>query len=54
MISLFKNSTHSLKKKYEKLTEEAYRLSKTNFNESLKLQKQAQEIHLQLFQKSHP
>ncbi|WP_425389509.1 Lacal_2735 family protein [Ekhidna sp.] len=45
MLNLFKSSKVSaMQKKYDRLMKEAYYLSKSNPEESLKKQKEAQEI----------
>ncbi len=45
MIKFFKQSkVDSLRKKYDKLMKEAYDLSKYNPDESLRKQKEAQEV----------
>ncbi|SNS42628.1 hypothetical protein SAMN05421640_0089 [Ekhidna lutea] len=45
MLNLFKSSkVNSLQKKYDRLMKEAYDLSKSNPDESLQKQKEAQEI----------
>ncbi|WP_420576480.1 Lacal_2735 family protein [Ekhidna sp.] len=45
MIKLFrKTNVESLQRKYDKLMHEAYVLSKTNTEESMKRQKQALEV----------
>ncbi len=45
MLKLFKSSkVDSMQKKYDRLMKEAYDLSKSNPEESLRKQKEAQEI----------
>jgi len=51
MINLFGTSRSSLKKKYDKLVKEAYHLSKVDPEESLRIQKEAQKIQLELIKK---
>ncbi|MEO9869840.1 Lacal_2735 family protein [Ekhidna sp.] len=52
MINLFKSSkVSSLQKKYDKLMKEAYDLSKSNPEESLRKQKQAQEVQREIIAK---
>ena len=49
MLNLFKSSkVSSMQKKYDRLMKEAYELSKSNPEESLKKQKEAQEIQRQI------
>lgn len=49
MLNLFKSSkVSSLQKKYDKLMKEAYDLSKSNPEESLRKQKEAQEVQRKL------
>ena len=50
MLGLFKPPKSSLQKKYDKLMKEAYQLSKVDHQESLRIQKEAQKIRLQLNQ----
>ena len=46
MFKLFKPANvRSLQKKYDKLTKEAYDLAKLNPEESVRKQKEAQEVH---------
>ena len=52
MLNLFRSSTGSLQKKYDKLMKEAYVLSKVNPQESLRKQKEAQQVQLQLIQRA--
>ncbi|MEM0939323.1 MAG: Lacal_2735 family protein [Bacteroidota bacterium] len=49
MLSLFKlYKKNSLQRKYHRLMKEAYDLSKVNPEESLKKQREAREIQLQI------
>jgi len=49
MLNIFKSSkVNSLQKKYDKLMKEAYDLSKSNPGESLKKQREAQEVQKRL------
>ncbi|MEQ9466763.1 MAG: Lacal_2735 family protein [Ekhidna sp.] len=49
MLKLFKTSkVNSLQKKYDRLMKEAYDLSRSNPDESLQKQKEAQEIQRQI------
>lgn len=52
MLSMFKTSRGSLQKKYDKLMKEAYHLSKVDPQESLRKQKEAQQVQLQLIQRT--
>ncbi|WP_370088137.1 Lacal_2735 family protein [Ekhidna sp.] len=49
MIKFFRSSqVNSLQKKYDRLMKEAYELSKSNPDESLRKQKEAQEVKRKL------
>jgi len=51
MFKIFKTtSVSSLQRKYDKLMKEAYELSKSNPEESLKKQKEAQEIQKKIIE----
>ena len=52
MLGLFKTSRGSLQKKYDKLMKEAYQLSKVNPQESLRKQQEAQQVQLQLIERT--
>lgn len=52
MLSMFKTSQGSLQKKYDKLMKEAYQLSKVNPQESLRKQQEAQQVQIQLIQRT--
>lgn len=49
MLNIFKTSkVNSLQKKYDRLMKEAYDLAKSNPDESLRKQKEAQQIQQQI------